>query len=132
MISHNTIINNHTSTSAIMIDNGFGPISDIKVDGNLLIGGGYTVYSDATKAPAAVTQLPGFRSPTTILGAATGGTPLSTTTIRFILATSMMALLWLQRLTRRLTKYIASGEARKLPRQRAKLRSKHSSAVISF
>ena len=32
IIRHNTIINSHTQTSAIMIDNGFGPISNIQVD----------------------------------------------------------------------------------------------------
>lgn len=46
VISHNTIINDHGQTAAVMIDNYFGPISNIKVDGNLLVGGGYTVYSD--------------------------------------------------------------------------------------
>ena len=45
-ISHNTIINSYDQTSAVMIDNYFGPISDISVDNNVLIGGGYTVYSD--------------------------------------------------------------------------------------
>ncbi|MDF0494644.1 hypothetical protein [Bradyrhizobium yuanmingense] len=47
VIRNNTVINTHTQTSAIMIDNYFGPISNIEVDGNLLIGGGYTVYSSA-------------------------------------------------------------------------------------
>ena len=50
IIRHNTIINSHTQTSAIMIDNGFGPISNIQVDDNVLVGGGYTVYSDATQS----------------------------------------------------------------------------------
>lgn len=45
-ILHNTIINGHAQTSAIMIDNYFNSISNITVDGNRLIGGGYTVYSD--------------------------------------------------------------------------------------
>ncbi|MGY2935008.1 hypothetical protein ACVWZ6_004610 [Bradyrhizobium sp. GM6.1] len=45
-ITHNTIINNHNQTSAVMIDNWAGPISDIVVDSNRLIGGAYTVYSD--------------------------------------------------------------------------------------
>ncbi|WP_271565986.1 Ig-like domain-containing protein [Bradyrhizobium sp. CCBAU 11386] len=45
-ISHNTVINDYNQTSAIMIDNYFGPISNISVDNNLLVGGGYTVYSD--------------------------------------------------------------------------------------
>lgn len=33
-------------TSAVMIDNYFAPISRIRVEGNRLLGGGYTVYSD--------------------------------------------------------------------------------------
>ena len=46
-ISRNNIdMREHTQTSAVMIDNYFGPISNIKVDGNRLVGGGYTVYSD--------------------------------------------------------------------------------------
>jgi hypothetical protein len=45
-ISHNTIINPNGQTSAVMIDNFFGPISNIQVENNRLIGGGYTVYSD--------------------------------------------------------------------------------------
>lgn len=46
-ITRNNIdMSEHTQTSAVMIDNYFGPISTIKVDGNRLIGGGYTVYSD--------------------------------------------------------------------------------------
>ena len=46
VISHNTVINTYEQTSAVMIDNYFGPISNIQVDNNRLIGGGYTVYSD--------------------------------------------------------------------------------------
>ncbi|UTD27968.1 hypothetical protein DB459_14680 [Bradyrhizobium sp. WD16] len=46
-ISHNTVINSYDQTAAIMIDNYFGPISNISVDNNLLAGGGYTVYADA-------------------------------------------------------------------------------------
>lgn len=45
-IRRNTIINSHAQTSAIMIDNGFNAVSNIVVDNNRLIGGGYTVYSD--------------------------------------------------------------------------------------
>jgi hypothetical protein len=45
-ISHNTVINPHGQTSAIMIDNYFGPIANILVENNRLVGGGYTVYSD--------------------------------------------------------------------------------------
>src|SRR4029079_11360024 len=46
VIEHNTIINNWGQTSAVMIDNYFGPISNIKVNDNYLAGGGYTIYSD--------------------------------------------------------------------------------------
>ena len=46
-IRHNTIINSHDSTSAIMIDNQLGPVSNVVVDNNLLVGGAFTVYSDA-------------------------------------------------------------------------------------
>jgi hypothetical protein len=46
-ISGNTVINPWTQTSAVMIDNYFGPISNIFVDNNLLVGGGYTIYVDA-------------------------------------------------------------------------------------
>lgn len=47
VIKKNTIdLDEHSQTSAVMIDNYFGPISNIDVDGNILLGGGYTVYSD--------------------------------------------------------------------------------------
>lgn len=46
-IQGNTVdLHEHGQTSAVMVDNYFGSISNIKVDGNRLIGGGYTVYSD--------------------------------------------------------------------------------------
>ncbi|MCA1467128.1 right-handed parallel beta-helix repeat-containing protein [Bradyrhizobium sp. IC3195] len=45
-ISHNTVINDHNQTSAVMIDNWHGAISNIRVDNNLLVGGGYTIYVD--------------------------------------------------------------------------------------
>lgn len=47
-ITHNTIINNHDSAGAIMIDNYFGAISNIVVDDNVLAGGSFTIYSDAS------------------------------------------------------------------------------------
>ncbi|MET0767966.1 MAG: hypothetical protein ABWY50_10005, partial [Aeromicrobium sp.] len=40
---------------AVMIDNYFGPISNIKVDGNHLAGGGYTVYSDGQFTGGSIT-----------------------------------------------------------------------------
>jgi len=46
VIRGNTIINSHGQTSAVMIDNWFGPIHNISVEGNRLVGGGFTVYSD--------------------------------------------------------------------------------------
>ncbi|MGI0528190.1 hypothetical protein [Rhizobium giardinii] len=45
-IIHNTIVNDHGQTSAVMLDNYFGGLSNITVDGNRLVGGGYTVYLD--------------------------------------------------------------------------------------
>lgn len=47
VIRHNTIVNSHGAAGAIMIDNYFGPISDVTVDNNLLVGGSFTIYSDA-------------------------------------------------------------------------------------
>ena len=47
IIRHNTIINSHNQTSAVMIDNWAGAVSNIIVDNNLLVGGGYTIYVDA-------------------------------------------------------------------------------------
>jgi Ca2+-binding RTX toxin-like protein len=55
VISHNTVINSHDETSAIMIDNNFGPISNITVDNNLLVGGGYTIYVDGQFNSSSVT-----------------------------------------------------------------------------
>ena len=46
-IHDNTVIAPSGGVSAIMIDNYFGAISNISVDGNLLAGGGFTVYTDA-------------------------------------------------------------------------------------
>jgi Ca2+-binding RTX toxin-like protein len=46
---HNTIINDHTQTSAIMMGNNFGGLYNIDVENNRLVGGGYTVYVDTSK-----------------------------------------------------------------------------------
>ncbi len=60
-LSNITIENNsvdlreHGQTSALMIDNYFGPINNITVKGNLLMGGGYTVYSDGQFSGGAIT-----------------------------------------------------------------------------
>jgi hypothetical protein len=45
-IRHNTIINEHGQTSAVMLSNYFGSVTNVIVDNNRLAGGGYTVYSD--------------------------------------------------------------------------------------
>jgi hypothetical protein len=45
-IRHNTIINEHAQTSAVMINNDFGAVPGIIIDNNYLAGGGYTIYSD--------------------------------------------------------------------------------------
>jgi hypothetical protein len=44
LIQHNTVINENGQTAAVMLDNYWGPINDVTIDDNLLIGGGYTVY----------------------------------------------------------------------------------------
>jgi hypothetical protein len=54
-IRHNTVINEHTQTSAVMIDNYFGPVSNVVVDNNLLYGGGYNIYSSSQFEGGSVT-----------------------------------------------------------------------------
>jgi hypothetical protein len=47
VVSHNSIITNTTTdNSAVMIDNYFGPISNVTVDNNLLTGGAFTIFVD--------------------------------------------------------------------------------------
>jgi hypothetical protein len=43
-INHNTVINQQNQTSAVMLDNYWGPIDKVAITNNLLVGGGYTVY----------------------------------------------------------------------------------------
>lgn len=50
-VSHNTLVNEQSQTSVTMIDNGFGPVSNVSIDNNRLIGGGYTSYFDQTFQP---------------------------------------------------------------------------------
>lgn len=81
-ITHNTVINDHTQTSAIMIDNYFGPVSNVIVDNNVLYGGGYNIYSSAQFNGGSVTGVSvtnnhvggGYWGPT----AFTGNTPVYT------------------------------------------------------
>jgi hypothetical protein len=56
-IRHNTLVNTHDQTSAIMIDNYFGPIANILVEDNLMIGGGFTIYVDARFNASPVTNV---------------------------------------------------------------------------
>jgi hypothetical protein len=44
VIRHNTIENEHSQTSAILLGNEFGPLRDVLVENNLLSGGGFTLY----------------------------------------------------------------------------------------
>jgi hypothetical protein len=43
-INHNTVINEQNQTSAVMLNNYWGPIDTVTITNNLLVGGGYTVY----------------------------------------------------------------------------------------
>jgi Ca2+-binding RTX toxin-like protein len=47
-VVHNTVVNEHGQTSAIMMDNYWEGLSNIVIDNNRLWGGGYTVYLDDT------------------------------------------------------------------------------------
>ncbi len=53
-VVHNTIINEHGQTSAVMLNNEFGGLSNITVENNRLSGGGYTVYLDGRKGGGTV------------------------------------------------------------------------------
>jgi hypothetical protein len=49
-ILHNTIINDHDATAAVMINDYAGPARNVTVDRNRLAGGAFTLYSDAAAA----------------------------------------------------------------------------------
>ncbi|MBB5537023.1 hypothetical protein [Rhizobium giardinii] len=53
-IVHNTVVVDHGQTSAVMLDNWAGGLSNITVENNRLAGGGYTVYLDDTFGGGAV------------------------------------------------------------------------------
>jgi hypothetical protein len=44
-IRHNTLVNEHSQTGVLMIDDYWGPIHDVLVENNRLLGGGYTIYA---------------------------------------------------------------------------------------
>lgn len=47
VVDHNTIdLSEHDQTSAVMVDNYFGPVRNVTISNNSLAGGGYTVYCD--------------------------------------------------------------------------------------
>ncbi len=46
----NTLMNENTDTSALMINNEFGPLENWVIDGNRMSGGGYTMYIDPRKS----------------------------------------------------------------------------------
>jgi hypothetical protein len=56
-VTHNSVINGHNQTSAVMIDNWNGPTSNVTVDNNLLCGGGYTIYCDGTQSSQPITNV---------------------------------------------------------------------------
>ncbi|NIX75684.1 calcium-binding protein [Microvirga terricola] len=56
-VTHNTVINNQPGVSAVMVDNYFGAVSNIKIDGNYLAGGGFPLYSDGTFTGSAMTNV---------------------------------------------------------------------------
>lgn len=48
-IVHNHIVNDHDQTSAVMMNNEFSGLSNISIENNRLVGGGYTIYLDGRK-----------------------------------------------------------------------------------
>ena len=44
-VRHNTVINDHTQTSALMVSSDWGTDTNVLVEDNLLVGGGYTIYA---------------------------------------------------------------------------------------
>ena len=57
LMENNTIINNQPQTDAIMLDNELGPIHNVTITNNLLVGGDYTVYVDGSKSSSPVTDV---------------------------------------------------------------------------
>ena len=57
LMKNNSIINNQNQTDAIMIDNEMGPINNIAITDNLLVGGAYTVYVDSSKGSFPTTNV---------------------------------------------------------------------------
>jgi len=56
-IEHNTIVNENDQTSAVMICPDFGPTTNVTVDNNIMVGGGFTIYAARTTSQAAVSNI---------------------------------------------------------------------------
>jgi len=80
-IRHNTIIVEHNQTSAVMLDNWAGPLSNMLVDNNLLVGGGYTIYVDSRFNSNPIT---GVSITNNHMGAGGFGTTFFTTAVTYI------------------------------------------------
>ena len=47
-IQHNTLINQQIQTASVFLQNYFGPLNNVTVNDNILVGGDYTVYVDGS------------------------------------------------------------------------------------
>ena len=47
-IQNNTLINQHNQTAAVFLQNYFGGLNNVTVNNNILVGGDYTAYMDAS------------------------------------------------------------------------------------
>jgi hypothetical protein len=56
-LRHNTILNPCDQTSAILLSSNTEPISDVRVENNLMAGGGYTLYCAGDDRPDRVTNI---------------------------------------------------------------------------
>lgn len=57
VIRGNWIENRESQTSAVMIDNYFGAVDNIVIEGNYLSGGDYTIYSDGSFNSSKITNI---------------------------------------------------------------------------
>lgn len=58
VIAHNTIdMSGLRSTATVMINNNFGPVEDVTVEDNRLLGGGWTVHVDSRFTPSPITKV---------------------------------------------------------------------------
>jgi hypothetical protein len=74
-INHNTVINEQGQTSAVMLDNYWGPIDKVSITDNLLVGGGYSVYiNEVAQGQAGGGKVTNVNLSNNHLGAGTYGT----------------------------------------------------------